>query len=309
MSKDAALALVTGQNATEGTPGLVPQPEKEETTPPKLDSERFAALAKRETDFVKKQQLLKQEREAFEKERDALKPIAEQYREYQALKGKDPVAALKLMGFSETDIINFLAAEAKEEPSAEERAAQAAAKVTEEKIKEFEAAQAKKEAAAIQERDAKTIQAFRADIAQAIESDKDKYEYCAHYGQAAEELAYAFTCEVVRQSKGLEVITAQEAIQMVEEYYEEQDQAMNALKKRKPKEAPADAAAEGAQPPERTRTVTPGNPSAQQPKAPLSKVRESNGAVSAASARARMSETREQKRERLKSWLATGVKQ
>lgn len=309
MSRDGALALATGQPAPTqtlaGSPGLQPAAEPA-AAPAKLESERFAALARRETDLVKRQQLAKQEREAFEKERETFRPIADQYKQYQEMKVKDPVAALKLMGFSETDIINYLANESKPEPTAEERAVKAATEATEARIQAYEEAQAKKQSDEQKARDATTIQGFKSQIGGLIKADPIKFEYCAHYGPAAEELAYEFTKAVVLESKGTEIITAQEAIEMVEEYYEEQDKAMSALKKRQPKETPAVAPPDTA---ERTRTVTPGFPGEKQPPAPITRSRElSNGSTSPNSLRGRAGETRAEKKERLAEMLRQGIK-
>lgn len=296
MSKESALALTA-----EPTPVETPTPE----APKALDSEKFAAFAKKEADYVKRQEQLKREREEVAAEREKLRPLHEQYQKYQEMKVKDPIEAMKMMGFTETDIINYLAAQDKPEPTSEEKAAQAASKAADERIQAFEEAQAKKVEQERKVQDTKVIQGFKSQLSKVIEADKEKFEYCSYHGAAAEELAYEFLREVVKESGGKEAITPQEAIEMVEEYYEEQDKLMSSLKKRQPKEA---SVIKEDKTIERTRTVTPADPTSPQPKPPIQRTRTLTNAATATSnsIRQRGPETREEKRERLMEALRTG---
>jgi hypothetical protein len=299
MSNASAVALATGNppppvSAVEGVsaPAVAAA-----TTPPKdLDSSRFARLAKQEAENVKQRELIKAERAAVQADRDKLRPVWEQYENYQKTKATDPVAALKLMGFSETDIINYMAANDKPEPTAEEKAALAASKATEAALKAFTDNQAKLAQDTQTAKDTQIIQGYRSAIAKGIESDKEKFKYANHYGPAAEALAYEFALAVVAESKGTDVVSAAEAVQMVEDYYREQDESMSKLRAPKPESAPVAADAS------RSRTVTPGFPASNdQPKPPITKTRTLTDAspASVAAARHLRNESREDKRERL----------
>lgn len=306
MSRDGALALATGNPVPPPqSPGLSEAPPAD-AAPAKLDSERFASQARREADLVKRQQLYKQEREAFERERDSFKPIAEKFKQFEELQKTDKIAAMKAVGFSEADIINYLAEEGTAEKTTEERAIAAAEAAADARFKAYEDQQAKKAKDDQAVQDKKRISDFNAALTQTIESNKDKYEFCNFHGPAAEDLVRAFIVQVFKESEGKETIDAKEALDLVEEYYEEQDQAMSGLKKRQPKDAPKPEAPKES---ERSRKVTPGFPNEKQAPAPISRSRDlSNGATSNMSARSKLNETRDQKRERLMEALRMGVK-
>lgn len=303
MSKEAALAAA-GVPAP-SSPGLAPAnlPPQESRAPAELDSSRFAKLAQKETEIVRARLELKKEQEAVLAEKERFKPIWERHKAFEETKSKDPIAALKMLGFSETDVINFMAAEAKPEQTSEEKAIAAAQAAADERIKVFEESQSKKIREEQQERDNKAIQGYKSTLSDTVEKDKDKYEYCAHYGSVATDLAYELAEQIAVKSEGKEVISAQEAIQMVEDYYEEQDKLMSSLKKRQPKtETPP------AKPAEPDKKVTPGFPNAEQPKPTLSRTRTltNSATASVASTRQKLNESKEQKRERLMNILRNG---
>lgn len=310
MSKEAAMSMLTGtpvQTSTPaGSPGLV---AVETPKAPALDSTAFAALAKKEAQFVKEREQFKRERDETLAEREKLKTLHQRYQQFEENKTKDPVAALKELGFKEADIFNYMAAQDKPEATPQELAAQAAREATEARIKEFEDAQAKKLQDEITARDNGLIQGFKSDINQAIRANPEKFEFCSHYGPIAEDLIYETALAVVKESGGKDPITAEEITEMVENYYEEQDKAMNTLKKRKP-QAPDPATPEAKGQPERSRTVTPGFPNEPQQKPTVTKSRTLSNAATAsvASTVTRGQESKGQKRERLMAWLASGEK-
>ncbi len=291
--------MITGE-PTPTAPSLVapPIPDSKPEAPKDLDSTRFAAFAKKEADLVRRQQAFKADQDKFGAERSQVQDILKKRDLFEDTKKKDPVEALKLIGFSEQDIFNFLAAQEKKEQTPVETATEVATKIADEKIAALKKEQADKETKLIADRDAGLIKEFRSGLASVVEGNKDKYEYCAYNGPAAIDLAYRTVLQIVEDSKGEDIPTAEEAIQMIEELYEEEDKAMMSIKKRQPKTE--ESVVETKTTPERTRTVT--TPAGHTPVAPaIQKTRTlSNAARPTAAATTRVAnETREQKRERL----------
>ena len=292
MSKETAMAIATGVPvaAPQETPIETPQAPSQ----PSPDSRSFAHLAKKEAELQK-------ERQSFLAEKSKLEEANKQYNEYLNKKKEDPIAALKMLGFSESDIFNYMAAAAPVEKTAEEKAIEAAAAEADRRIKAFEETQAKKEAEAQKQADNSLIQTYKSDVAKAIQADPITFEYCNYHGPLAQDLIYETVLAVVKESGGKDVPTPLEAAQMVEEFYEEQDKAMMNLKKRQPKSAPVE---EPKKDPERTRTVVEKPKTDDIPKPTRTITR--NATVTAASAR-NLTETREQKRERLIEKLRGGA--
>lgn len=316
MSKEAALALATGQ-----TPPTPLSPEapahldaestgtetQKEEAPKVPDSDRFAALAKKETDFVKKQQLLKAEREAFHKEREATLAIQEKVKLFEDTRKSNPIEALKLIGFSETEIFNFLASQEKRDLTPEEKAAEVASKIVDEKFKTREDQEAKKLAEQELAQDEKLIGSFKKEMDHIMTTDPEKFEYCAYHGQAAIDLAYQTVLKIVEDSKGEDVPTAFEAMEMIEELYEEEDRNMSNLKKRQPKaDDPLRAeVSPKTEAPERTRTLDTAGKDAPRPAVQRSRTL-SNSATATVAGSLNRIETASQKRERLMEVLRTG---
>lgn len=305
MSHESALALASGNSSPEP---VAPAQEASIQGSPQLQSTPFNHLAKKEAEFVRKTQEFKKEQDTWGQERARLADAKKQYDQYNELKKTDPVAALKMLGFSETDIFNYMANAQPPELSTEQKAIQAAEAAADAKIKAFEDNQTQKQVQARQAQDQNLIQGFKSELNQTIAKNAEKFEYCNYYGPEAEALAYEITLAVVNDSKGADIITAQEAVQMAEEYFEERDKEMNKLKKRNPTPPSAEPKVE----PTRTRTVSPPQASVGEgpPKPAITKTRTLTNGISStiASTRHRMNETKEQKRERLIQALANGVK-
>jgi hypothetical protein len=302
MSNESALAMMTGQPAPTAPSPATPVAD---TTGGALQSTPFNQLAKKEAELVRQKEQFKRERQTIEAEKVKLAEIQKQYNEYEEKKKSDPVAALKMLGFSETDIFNYMAANEKKEPTTEEKAAQAAAEAADARIKAYEEAQQKKIIEQETQRDNSLIAGFKSDISNAIKANVDKFEYCNYYGKEAEALAYEITLETLKTTQGKDVLTPSEALELAEEYFENRDKEMMTLKKRQPA-VPVEKPAE---PAERTRTVTPGFPNEKQPNPVVNKTRTLTSAAtsSVASARLTKNETREQKRERLMDRLRNGT--
>jgi hypothetical protein len=228
MSKETALASLTASipTAPTGTATIPASPEGAIAPAPKaeLDSTRLNHLMKKESELVKQREAYKKEFESFQAEKEKMKEIQTKLNQFEEMKVKDPIKALKLMGFSEADLINFLSGE-EDKSTPEEKAT----KIAQTEIAKFKEEQAKKEQEQVEKRNSELITQFKSDINKTITSDPIKYEFCNHYGAVAEELIYDTVNEVLKESG--ELITTKEAAELVEEYYEESYKAMNTLKK------------------------------------------------------------------------------
>lgn len=309
MSKESAIAAAQAQPTPASAQPAAPAPP---AAPPQSDAARFAALALKESQNVKEREAIKKEREAFlaektalEAERPKVNQVLETAKKFEELRKTDRIAALKALGFSETDIFELVSnLEPPKEPTPEEKAAKAAEAAADAKIKAFQDAEAKKAEEAQKARDSQIVNGYKSEIAKFVEANKEKFEYCAFYGQPALDLAYETIVAGLRESKGEDLIDFKEAIQMVEDFYEEQDKAMSAIKKRQP----AEAAPEAPKAPERTRTITQGDPN-HKTLPTITRTRTLSNADRIAGDQARATaprnETREQKRERLINQIKT----
>ncbi len=307
MSKETAMSMMTGETSPQVNPslitGAIPTTEGEIVEPPPvdtgIDSDRFARIAAREEKFKKEREEFKLEQQRIYEEKEKLKSVQQKITEYEELKKTDPIAALKYLGYSEADLFNYMAG--KEEPTPEQKYADAAAKAADEKIKTWEQQQADKAAKELAERDDQAIKGYKASIGGTIQKETEKYEYCAHYGPIAEELVYDTVLKIIKEDPELAPHQAMvEALELVENFYEQEDKAMSSLKKRQPKvEAPKEEV-KPAQP-ARSRTVQTPVPVKSAP--PLT-----NRAAPTAASIKTGKETPSQKRERLENWLRTGSK-
>lgn len=295
MSNTSALALATTGSTLAGTPGLIANGAIPQETPapdaaPKdLESTRFSHLAKKESALVKEREALRNEKKEFEAQREKLVAAEKRLQEFDQLKEKDAIAAMKFAGFSDTDIMNYFAS-MEDKSTPEEKAAKAA----QSEIQKFKDEQAKIQQEAQDKKNSEVITKFKSDISKHLASDKDKYEYCNFNGVIAEELILETVYQVLEDTQ--EVISIDEAAQMVEEYYEGLDKQMSTLKKRQPKEAVEHAK----QQVEMLKAeVSPGMPNKS------SKTLSNKATVTVANTIPKV-ETRQQKRDRLIQKLANG---
>jgi hypothetical protein len=239
-------------------------------------------LAKKEVALQKQRDELKAKEEAVAKRQAELETIASKFKGFEDLRQKDPIAAMKLAGFSDTDIFNFYA-KAQEEQKAKDTPEAKAAAAAQAEIDKFRKEQADREAQQKATADAQTIQQFKTRINQTISKDKEKFELCNFNGPSAEALIYE-TVEAYYKENN-EVLTPLEAAEMVEQYYEDQAKAMAGLKKlgAKPTEPPP---AQQTPPPPPSKTLT-------------------NKVAPTVSSSIPVRETREQKRERLINEIKT----
>lgn len=263
MGKAEALSLATGQPVTAVAPGLITQTMPTETqaaapaatpteaeaaaavakpnpTTAELQSSRLAIFAKKEAQIQKEREELKREREALLKEKAEADMYRTKGREFDELAKKDKIAALKLIGWSESDIVNAMAAVEEGEKDPGEIARKAAQEESQKLRDELK----QKEDELNQRRSQETLSKLKSNIETSIKKAVDKFEYCSFEGAEAIEQAYENFRQIVIDSKGQDVPTIEEVLEDLEAYYEAKDKAMSSLKKRQPKpaEAPATAA-------------------------------------------------------------------
>jgi hypothetical protein len=314
MSKESAMALYGAptQPTTQAPPAVQEsQPTPAETSgdipttaqPEPLKSQRFNEFAKKEAEIVRLRQQVIADRKELEEPMKV-------YKQFQDLRGKDPLGAMKLFGFTDTEIFNALAAQAPPDLTPEEKAIKAAEGATEARIKAFEDAQLKKEQEHQAMVDKQSIETFQSELGKTIQSNKEKFEYCAYYGEEAQDLAYELTASVFKDSKGKELLKPEEALQMAEDYYEEKDKAMSGIRKRQPVETKAPAPST-TKTPTRTREFitnhSAGPVEVQKPAINSTRTLTSASTSSMASMRQARNETKGQKRERLINKLRNGM--
>lgn len=295
MSKETAIAMAI--TPTEAPP--VVEPVQDE-----LVSSRIAQIAKKEARYQTEQEEYKKRLAEFQKEREEFTPFYKKYKEFEEMKAKDPVAAIRLMGFSDTDYLNFIAAQ--EDKSSPEEKAQ---KIAQAEIAKFKEEQESLSKAETEKRNAEAISQLQKNIGITIKTDAEKFELCNFYGESAEALIYntirdAFQ-EDVKENPDAEPMTTAEAAELVEQYYEEQAQKMVALKKlNKPKdgtqlEVKKEEVASQPQ-------VQPAAPKPATP--PVARTLTNRAAPTvAATVPAKKMESREEKRARLCAALSAGV--
>lgn len=244
MSKESALAkatVVTPQAApAPKSPGIVAAPVEPVTAPESTEvstDPNVQALLKKEIRLVKEQEALKAERADWQRKVADAEKLLERDRLFDETKKTDTVAALKMLGFNDTEIFNAVAASAPSEKTPEEVARLAA----QEEIKKENDRRAQLDKEADAKKNENVIKQFKGSITQTIDKNADKYEYCKFYGAEAEELIYETVAEVLKTDKKL--ISVNEAADLVEAHYEEAAKAMDGLKKRKPAEPAVEVAA------------------------------------------------------------------
>ncbi len=255
MSRETALAQMVAMTTPSATPAAPPAPTSavegvaapaapEGTQVPlqdELQSSRLAILAKKEAKLQKEREAYQRQREEWMKEKQQADEYLKRGREFDETRKSDPVAALKMIGFTDAEIMNYLAGQASKADPTPEDIARKAAQEEIQKLKEEQTEAQKKQETARNER---LVQNLKGQISNAIKSEAEKFEYCAFEGPAAEDLAYEIIVETLKESD--ELITAEEALQLAEDYYEMRDKEMSRLRKRQAglsAEAPAVEAA------------------------------------------------------------------
>lgn len=231
MSKDSAVAMVAGIPAppvAQVSPQAIEVKAQPEQSTKALESPRIAMLMKKEAELVRQREEFKKQQELFGKDSDSLKAKSSEYDKFMEAQGRSKAEAMRMLGWTQEDIVNAMA-EMEDKTPPEERARRAA----QDEIAKFRQEEAKRQAEAKAVKDKSLIDNFRADIGKQVTADPVKYEYINHYGPVAEELIYNTVEETLRDSG--ELITIQEAADMVEAYYDGEAEKLLAKNKLKAK--------------------------------------------------------------------------
>lgn len=228
----------TAPKPGEGTAVIIPIVPGAGATPPAVApaADPQAGMAKREEKLVTDQLALKAERESVAKLKAEIEAKLAPFEKFQIERAKDPVQAMKSLGFSEEDIFNFLAASEKKDPTPEERAAAAAQAVIDKARAEDRAAALKAQGEAnnrIIARFQERIGAFVNDSANA-----EAFEHCQAKGKIAEAQIYENVARVLLDTG--ELITVKEAAQMAEDFYKFEHEEIET--RRAARRKPADTA-------------------------------------------------------------------
>jgi hypothetical protein len=315
MSKEGALQMLTGETPTQVNPSLItPDMPKQEPTPTaveapraepaNLESDRFARLSQREA-------RLQQEREQLKAEKEKLRSVNEQVQRFQELKTKDPIAAFKELGFTETDFVNW-AAEQNKELTPEEKMAQVAEKTANEKLEAYKKEQQSAQLKMQQERDNVAVTGYKQNLAKMIAENAEKYPGLAFQGDAGAALVYEGVLESIRNNpneKDDPVTIAREIAEIYEDYQAEEFLEMAKLPKYQDKLkamlSPEPLKPQTTAKPTRTRTLDERmSPATQNRKIP-SPSNKDTATVAGATSPARR-ESPSEKRTRLENWLRNG---
>lgn len=240
MSKQSAMNMATGSTDVVASPSLVGTPppavaiepaspniETPTTEAPKsLDSDRFAKLARKEAQLVK-------EREEMKREREWVNERKQRWDKFEQTKAQDPVEALKMVGFTDTEIFNALSGVTPKEITPEEKAAQIAKEQIDAYKKELETQKVAEQTA----NDKRTLANFKTSISKTLALDPEKYELCNYQGQAAQDLIYETVLKDAETLKeGEQLMSLAEASDLVESYYEDIFKGAQSLKKLTPQQ-------------------------------------------------------------------------
>lgn len=203
----------------------------------------FERLARKESDLQALREQNKKDREANEAEKarilaavDKLKQYEalEKYKKVEELRGTDIVGAMRAAGFTEQEIATYYQEISKQLPPEE-----IARKTAQEVIDKENKVRAEAKAAEDKKIQDQALAQFRKQIDSHMAAEPDKLEYCNWYGDAAKQLIEDTVAACLE--KDGEIIPVSEAAELVEQFYEEQDQKMSTLKKRAPKTQTATA--------------------------------------------------------------------
>ena len=300
MSKESALATatqvqleakvspVTGAVPSDAKTAANPAVENGGVVPPTLASTQLSHLAKKEAKLQAEREAFKKEREEFEELKQKVKGVYDKANAFEETRKKDPIKAFKELGFTEKEIIDYLAQEEAPKPSTEE--------IVQAELKKFQDEQTKKAKEIQAKRDQETIQKFKGQLSEVIKADPQKYELCAYHGPIAEQLMFDIAVE---EAKAGEAPDPKSIADDVEEFYLNQFEAMRKLNKLTPKQ---EAVLEKAQP-ERSRTVHPPQ-DAVKPKATTltNKIAATTAAIAKPKA-----ESSQEKRARIEAMIRNGL--
>jgi len=244
MSKESALALLkgtptptpavapTGAPPVAATPTAPVTPPADPAVPPTETppDDRLGLLIKKEAKIFEEREALKREKEELLKEREQYQQYNKKAKDFEELASKDKIAALKMLGWSDTDIFNHMTKEPGQVDPIEE-----ARKIVQEEIKKLRDENAEKETQKKQNEDNRLVKEFKADITKTIKDNVEKFECCAFEGEEAELQAYHIILANLRENPNDPLMTIEEALEMTEDLYKEKyEKATKVIKKLNP---------------------------------------------------------------------------
>lgn len=305
MSKEQAMSYATHMNPitpevrSSPVTGMVPENAKEAANPAvenggvvpqPMVSSQLNHLAKKEAKLLAEREAFKKEQEEFQVLRTRAQEFYDKAKAFEDTRKADPIKAMKDLGFTEKEIIDYLSQEEAPKASTEE--------IVQAELKKYKEEEQLKVVEAQKVNDQKLITQFRTTLSSIVTKDPEKYELCAHHGAVAEEIMFELALQEAKEGK---IPNPESIAQEVEDFYYQQFEAMSKLKKLTPKEQAVLEAAK----PERTRVVHPPQ-DVVKPKATTLTNR--IAATTAAIAKpANRTETREEKRSRLEALIRNGL--
>lgn len=322
MSKESAMAVATGAPVPV-TPGVADAVTPQAASTPGSTDPRIQALLKKEVGLVKEREAFNRQKQEWEQRTKQADAVLAKAKQFEDTLQTDAVAALKLIGYSDTQIFNIMADANKEKP--QKTPEEIAAETTQKFLKERDEADAKKNAELQEKSNARAVTTAIHNLL-GDPANAEKLEYCAYYADAAQEIIkdtlFEFAAQAQKEAKdkgeilNIDDVIAQrllmEAAEAVEAWYESSDKEMQAkIKKRKAltgettAEATAAVASETVVAP--VPAAAPPPPKAPENPAAQSRAKTITNRVAATSpALAGQKETKAQKRARLERVLSTG---
>jgi hypothetical protein len=233
---DQVVAPAVPSTAPE-TSNTVPSAAPETAAPqnPELTA-RFTQLAKKEAAIVKEREAIKRQQSEMNTKLKQVEEINQKIQQFENLKQTNKIEALKMLGFTETDIFNALAESPQETPESKME------KIAEAKLQEYQKKQQEQAAKVQSANDAKVIDNFKQSIGKKMATDPQKYEFLNFHGPAAQEQVFELI-ETHFKNEG-ELMPLQEALDAVEEFYEQSAREMGEKVSKLKAKAPAQPVAE-----------------------------------------------------------------
>lgn len=292
ITSEVRVSPVTGPIPAAETP-INPAVENGGVVPQSPHSAQLAHFAKKEQKFLAEREVFKKEQEEVRVLKTKLEEVYNKAQNFESTRKTDPIKAMKELGFTEQEIIDYLSQDEAPKLSTEE--------IVQAELKKYKDEESKKLEETQKLRDQDLITKFKGQLSATVAADPEKYEACAIEGPVAESLMYDIAVIEAKEGK---VPDPKSIADDVEEYFVSLYRERSKLKKLSPKE---EAAIESSKPLERTKVVHPSQDMVvQKPK--ITTLTNKVAATSAALAKpVDRAETREEKRARLESILRNGV--
>lgn len=292
---EAKINPVTGTIPEDAKASANPAVENGGVVPESLASTQLSHLAKKEAKLLAEREALKKEQEEFKSLKAKVQEVYDRAQAFEETRKKDPIKALRDLGFTEQEIVDYLSVE---DEQAKLSPAEQAQKAAEEAIKKFREEEAQKLEDEKKRRQEAELQQVKSGLSAQLTQNPDKYKLSKLAGAAAEEIMLGIYLEEVKEGlkPNLESLADE-----VEQFYLSQYEEMKKLME---PEAPAVQETPKAAP-ERSRVVhAPEAAPRPRPTTLTNKL----AATTAALAKPAVSrpETREEKRARLEAMIRRG---